>query len=64
MNTALLASLEQAIDKWLQERAEQSELSTEVYWSDLLPVLMARAAAAAFDASENGQRFAHEQEPE
>lgn len=63
MKTDLLASLEAAIQQWLSDQAENNATPTDVYFSEDLVQLMARAAESVFDSSASGQRFAKEQEP-
>lgn len=61
MKISLLATLEAAITEWLTAAAESDDWP-DAYVSDSLSTEMATAAAAVFDASANGQRFAKEQE--
>ena len=63
MNTSQLASLEDDLQRWLEDQAENDKLPTDVFYPDKLNVLMAKAAAAVFDASRTGQEYSKEQEP-
>lgn len=61
MKTELLMSLERTMREWIASESENDALSSDVYYSEDLHVLMARAAAAVFDSSESGQKFAEDQ---
>jgi hypothetical protein len=56
MNSRLLARLEKAIDKVIQDSAE--DCFWDQYIHDELPRQMADAAASVFDASMHGQAYA------
>ena len=62
MDSRLFANLQNAIEIWRIDNAESSEwMNANAWWPDDLEELMARAAAAVFDANISGQHFAEEQ---
>lgn len=52
------AYLEEAIDKWLERCCDEDGQVSEQYVGNKLTALMASAARAVFDASEDGQEYA------
>ena len=58
MQTILKGRLENKIDEWLQEIAEEDELSKlDIYVHDSLVKEMGDAASAVFDATVNIQKW-------
>ena len=58
MNAKLLASLEVAIDAWIEKEFAEGGMPECAYWPDHLVENMAMGAAAVFNANIDGQTFA------
>lgn len=57
MDTGLLAQLEVHINGWINKNCESPHWP-DTYIPETLVIQMARAAAAVFDANDEGQTFA------